>query len=173
MQRSLANVITVLGLAVYWMIHTGAVLAALKPFAIQAQKVGVLAKDSLELPFVGIFAAPLFLLLDFADLLDAMGQLFVTCVGLLFAAGIIGLITGRAIRAFDPYGVVSLSYVFTRSCVVAALSCVAVVLLIPRFTTSYIVLAVPALALIPLAFGTAMRAIAYPRINKKEVDDEA
>jgi len=144
---------------------------ALRPIAAQAQKYGVLAKDSLELPFVGIFMAPLFLLLDFGERAHAINQLLITCIVLLLVSGILGLATGVAIRISDPYGVVSLTYVFTSSSVVAALSCVAVVLIYPRFATSYVILAVPALALVAFTFGPTMRAIAYPKSVRSQVDN--
>ena len=170
MRRSLANVITVIGLFVYWSIHTVAIISSLFPIARQAIKFGVLAKEHLDLPIVGLFMAPILLLLDFGTLLEAMTRLFYSCFGLLLTAGLLGSATGVLIRMSDPYGVVSWGYVFSRSCLLAVLSCIPVALLYPRFASSYLVLSVPALAIASLAFAATLRTVAYPNTIRADHD---
>ncbi|MBI2305664.1 MAG: hypothetical protein HYU78_00010 [Rhodocyclales bacterium] len=171
MRRSLANVIAVIGLFVYWSVHAVAIMSSLFPIARQAIKFGVLAKEHLELPIVGLFMAPILFLLDFGTLLEVTTRLFYSCIGLLLTASLLGGGSGILIRMSDPYGVVSLGYVFSRSCVLAALSCIPIALLYPRFASSYMALSIPALAITSLAFAATLRIVAYPK--SVHADNEA
>ena len=172
MQRSLANFIAVIGLAIYWLAHAIAIMAAMFPFAALAMNYGVLAKESHELPIFGIFTAPVLLLLDFGDVLSASMDLMFTCGGLLLAAGLLGAITGAVIRLTDPYSDVPLNYVVKRSCVIALLSGLAIALLYPRFASSYLFVLVPSLAIMPVTFWGFLRTTAYPNEKAAEGNRE-
>jgi hypothetical protein len=166
MRRSMANFLVIIGVGLYWMIHCGAVIVALHPIVTRGQKLGLYAEESLELPIVGLFLAPLLLLLDFVDLGSAMDRLFITCLGLLVTAAIMGAVVGVTIRHTDPYGSAPPTYVFKVTSCLAALSCVFVLVFQPRCFLWYVPLAALAIPLVTFAFGRILRAIAFAEDNE-------